>query len=119
MIGKKYTGATLAYYDKGKQFPRLMISNINTTIDNVMLPVYSKVQSEPEKLKAQLRMSMRISSFVIFPLLAGLCVVSRPLVSLLITDKWLPCVPFLIINSLTYLLNMIKNKKQFKTGERN
>lgn len=104
VIGKKYNSATLAYYDKGKQFPHLIVSNINTTIDNVMLPVYSKAQNDPDKLKNQLSLSIRISSYVIFPLLAGLCVVSKPLVSILITDVWLPCVPFLIINAMTYLL---------------
>lgn len=108
VIGKKYSGATLAYYDKGKQFPHLIISNINTTIDNVMLPVYSKSQNDKQKLKQQLSLSMRISSFVLFPLMAGLCVVAKSLVSILITDKWLPCVPFLIINAFIYLLTPLQ-----------
>ncbi len=107
-IGKKYNSATLAYYDKGKQFPHLIISNINTTIDNVMLPVYSKAQNDPQRLKQQLSLSIRVSSFVIFPLLAGLCIVSKPLVSILITDVWLPCVPFLIINALIYMLTPLQ-----------
>ncbi len=108
VIGKKYNSATLAYYDKGKQFPHLIISNINTTIDNVMLPVYSKAQNDPQRLKQQLSLSIRTSSYVVFPMLAGLCIISKTLVSVLITDAWLPCVPFLIINSLTYVLTPLQ-----------
>lgn len=103
-IGKKYDGATLAFYDKGKQFPHLIISNLNTTIDNVMLPVYSASQKDTLKLKQMIRRSMKVSSYVIFPLIAGLCVTAKPLVSILLTNKWLPCVPYMILNALIYAL---------------
>lgn len=102
VIGKKFDSAALAYYDKGKQIPNLVITNLNNTIDTVMLPVYSSAQNDPERMKQMLRRSMKMSSFFIFPVLVGLCVVAEPLVSVVLTDKWLPCVPFLIINALIY-----------------
>lgn len=102
VIGKKFDEAVLAFYDKGKQIPNLVITNLNNTIDTVMLPVYSSAQNDAERMKQMLRRSMKMSSFFIFPVLVGLCIVAKPLVSVVLTDKWLPCVPFLIVNSLIY-----------------
>ena len=112
VIGKKYTADTLAYYDKGKQFPHLIISNINTTIDNVMLPVYSASQNDTIKLKQMLRRSMIMSSYVLFPIIAGLCVTAESIILIVLTDKWLPSVPFLIVLSLTYLLTPLQTANQ-------
>ncbi len=107
-IGKKYNASALAYHDKGKQFPHLIVSNLDMTINNVMFPVYAESKDNPEKVKQLLRKSMQVSSYLIFPLILGLCVVAAPLVRILLTDKWLPCVPFLVLNSLIYLLSPLQ-----------
>ena len=97
VIGKKYDAGTLGYYNRGKQFPNFIINAINTTVQSVMLPSLSKQQGEKEKLKAMMRNSITISSFIIFPMMAGLAGVSTPLIRLLLTDKWLPSVPYMQI----------------------
>lgn len=102
VIGKKYLHETLGLYDKGKQFPQFIINNINSSIEAVMLPSYSSMQDSKEYLKQALRKSIRISSFLIFPIMAGLAATASPIVSLLLTDKWLPCVPFLQIHCLMF-----------------
>lgn len=107
-IGKKYNSAALAYYDKGKQIPQFVLNNVNATIENVMLPVYSSQQDNIYQLKIMLSYSMCVSSFVIFPMILGLCVIAEPLIVLLLTEKWLPCVPFLVISSLTFLLSPLQ-----------
>lgn len=60
-----------------------------------MLPALSKEQDNKERVKSMMRRSIVTSSFVIFPLMAGLAAVAEPLISLVLTDKWLPCVPYL------------------------
>lgn len=102
VIGKKYDSSTLGYYNRGKQFPHLIVNNLNGAIQSVMLPALSKQQDDKARMKAMMRRSIVTSSFIIFPLMAGLAAVAEPLVSLLLTDKWLPCVPYLQTYCFTY-----------------
>ena len=102
VIGKKYSSADLGYYNKGKQFSFLIINNINSSIDSVLFPAMSNLQDNRESVKALTRRAIKTSTFVIFPAMAGLAAVATPLVKLLLTDKWLPCVPFLQFCCFTY-----------------
>lgn len=101
VIGKKYDSATLGYYNRGKQFPQFIINAINGAVQSVMLPAMSAKQDETDKVKNLTRYSIMISSYIIFPMMAGLAGIAAPLVSLLLTDKWLPCVPYLQIYCFT------------------
>ena len=97
IIGKVYTPAMLGYYNRGEQFPKLIISNINGSIQSVMLPVLAAHQDYADRVKSMMRRSIVTSSFIVFPMMVGLAVVAEPLVILLLTEKWLPAVPFLRI----------------------
>lgn len=97
VIGKKYSSAILGFYSRGKQLPQYIINNINVAVQNVMLPALSREQENKVRVKAMMRRSIVTSSFLIFPLMMGLAVVAKPLVSILLTDKWLPCIPYLRI----------------------
>lgn len=101
IIGKKYDSTTLGYYNRGKQFPQFIINAINGSVQSVMLPVMSSEQDNVDKVKEIMRTSIIISSYVIFPMMAGLAAVATPLVSILLKDKWLPCVPYLQIYCLS------------------
>ncbi len=102
VIGKMYTTEDLAFYNKGQQFPNLIVTNINTSIDSVLLPAMSQEQDNVERVKSMTRRSISISSYIMWPLMIGLAVCAEPLVSLVLTDKWLPCVFFLRIYCITY-----------------
>ena len=54
-----------------------------------------------------LRRSIQVTSFVLFPMMAGLAAVSTPIVTILLTEKWLPCVPFMQLTCLLYAANPI------------
>lgn len=101
-IGLKYDSGTLGYYNRGKQFPQFMINAINSAVQSVMLPAMSDKQDSKGQLKALMRKSIMLSTYIIFPMLAGLASVATPLVQLLLTDKWLPCVPYLQIYCFTF-----------------
>ena len=97
VVGIKYDSNTLAYYNRGKQFPQFLITAINGTVQSVMLPVMSAKQDKISEVKAITRNSIMISAYIIFPMMAGLAAVAEPVVKLLLTDKWLPAVPYMQI----------------------
>ncbi|MBE5778375.1 MAG: lipopolysaccharide biosynthesis protein [Clostridiales bacterium] len=97
VIGREFDSEALAYYEQGALYPELMMNAVNGSIQSVMLPVLSEQQNEPDRLKQTMRRSVMVSSFLVLPMMAGLAAVAKPLVLLLLTDKWLPCVPFLQI----------------------
>lgn len=103
VIGKKYSPVNLAFYDKGKQFPQLIMHNVQSSIGQVMLPAFSKVNEERDRLKSLAKKSIRTSSYAMFPLLVGLMACADEFVSAVLTDKWLPAVPFLRILSVYFL----------------
>lgn len=103
IIGRMYSSNDLAFYNKGKQFPNLVVNNINTSIDSVLLPSMSNVQDDKEHIKSMTRRSITVSIYTMAPMMMGIAFVAEPLVSLILTDKWLPCVPFLRIFCITYM----------------
>lgn len=103
VIGRVYTTTDLAYFNKGEQFPKLVINNINTSIISVLYPAMAMVNDTVDELKEVTRKSIRASSFFLFPALVGLCAVAETFVSLILTDKWLPCVPFLQLACFSYI----------------
>lgn len=104
IIGKIYTSEILGYYNRADQFPQVIISNINGAIQSVMLPAMSESQEDRGRVKDMVRRSIVTSSFIIFPMMIGLAVCAKTLVLVLLTEKWLPCVPFLQILCLSYSL---------------
>lgn len=103
LIGKVYSSADLAYYNEGKKFPSLIITNINTSIDSVLLPAMSKEQDSKEIVKRMTRRSITVSCYIMAPLMIGLSCCASSVVTVLLTEKWLPCVFFLQIFCITYM----------------
>ena len=107
IIGKVYSSSDLAFFDKGKQFPSLIVTNINTSIGAVLFPKMAKEQDNIDKIKNTARTSIRFSSFLMCPIMLGFFAVSKPFVSIVLTDKWLPCVPLLQWFCIVYLFQPI------------
>ena len=102
IIGKLYTSGDLAFYDRASYFPRFIVSNINTSIDSVLLPTMSAEQDDRSRVRAMTRRAIKSSSYLMMPCMVGLAVCAEPVVRLILTEKWLPCVPFLRIFCVTY-----------------
>ena len=109
IIGKLYTRDMLGFFDRGRMLPNMAISSIDSTLKAVLLPVYSKSQDNREELKLMLRRSIKTSCVVIFPLMIGLIVTAKPLVLLLMSEKWLGAVPFVQIFALALMLMPIQS----------
>ena len=102
IIGLRYSTADLAYYNKGDQFPNLIMENTNASLDSVLLPVLSSEQDDKTRVREMTRRAIRVSTYVLMPLMAGLAVCAEPVVRLLLTEKWLPCVPYMQIFCVYY-----------------
>lgn len=97
VIGKYFTPASLAYYEKGDQLPSLAMSNILISIQTILLPVFSDSQDDRSRVKDMMRRSTKLTCFFIYPLMVGMIVTAKPLIIFLLTEKWLPVVPFVQI----------------------
>ena len=103
-VGALHTANDLSFFDRGKQFPYLIIDNVNTSITSVLFPAIASQQKDPETVRGMTRRAMKISAYILSPMLLGLAAVAEPLVELVLTEKWLPCVPFLQILCLNCVL---------------
>lgn len=103
IIGKFYSSADLAYYNQGDKFPKLIVTNINNSIDSVLLPTLSNAQDDRECVKNMTRRAIKTSTYIMAPLMMGLVFCATPVVRLILTEKWLPCVPYLQIFCITYM----------------
>ena len=102
IIGKKYSSEDLAFYNRGHQFPNMLTNNVNDSIDSVLFPSLSQEQSSRENVKSMSRRAIMTSTYLMMPIMFGLAACATPLVRLLLTEKWLPCVPFLYLFCFTY-----------------
>lgn len=107
IIGKRYSSADLAFYNKGKQFPNLIVNNINTSIDSVLLPTLSANQDDRTRVRAMTRRAIKTSTYLMMPLMMGLAVCAEPLIRLLLTEKWLPSAFYMRIFCFTLAFHPI------------
>ena len=104
IVGKVYDSQTLGYFNRGQQFPQVIATNLDGSIQSVMLPTLSANNDNVEEVKRITRRSISTSAFILMPCMFGLAAVAEPLVKVLLTDKWLPCVPFLQLACISYAL---------------
>ena len=97
IIGKKYTSSDLGYFSKGQTFTTLPSITMTNVLAGVSFPVLSQIQDDDERLAHSYRRLLRLSAFVLFPVLIGMAALAKPLIIVLITAKWLPSVIYLQI----------------------
>ncbi len=108
IIGKRYTIEDLAYSNKGQQFPSMISVNVNSSIGKVLFPAMSNKQNNRTEIKRLARKSVSLGTFLLSPILCGLAATSKSFVIVLLTDKWVPCVPYLRIMCFVFLLQPIQ-----------
>jgi O-antigen/teichoic acid export membrane protein len=95
VIGKLFSPMSLGFYSRADTVQQFPVNNITVIINQVTFPVFSSVQDDKHRLKRGVSMVLTMQGMIIFPLMVGLAIVTRPLVLVLFTEKWLPCVPYL------------------------
>lgn len=104
LIGKIYTPADLAFYDRGKQFPYIIVSGINGALNSVLFPVMSRSQDNLDRIKQVVRKTIRVSLFFVSSVLCFLACAANSIVEVLMTTKWLPSVIYMQVLCFDALL---------------
>lgn len=107
IIGKMYSSSDLALYNQGNQFPNVIVNNINSSIDSVLLPTLAKEQDDRIRLKNMTRRAIKISTYIMAPIMMGLAFCAEPIVRIVLTEKWIGCVPYLQIFCISYMFQPI------------
>lgn len=104
IIGKNFNASTLGYYTQAQQLSELPATNFTSIIQRVSFPMLSEIQHDDNKLKLLYRKTLRLSAFILFPLMCSLSIMSDPIVRILLNDKWLPVIPLLSILCFGFML---------------
>ncbi|PWM09919.1 MAG: flippase [Coprobacter fastidiosus] len=97
VIGKRFSVATLGVYSRADQWANFLAINVTGILQRVTFPILSSIQNEDERLRVNYRKFLRVSGFVIFPLMMGLAAIADPLTRFILTDKWADSIPLLRI----------------------
>lgn len=108
-LGIKYSPADLAYYNRGEGIPNLICNNIDRTIQNVLFPALSQIQDNPEAVRNALRRAIRISTYILFPMLFGLAAISDKLILIVFTEKWAASIPFMQLSCFCFAIGIMCN----------
>lgn len=106
-IGKFYTSSDLAFYNRGRQIPDLAYNNISGTLSRILFPAMSNYSDNTMEVKTIMQKSIKICSYLVFFILTSLIIIARPLVVLLLTERWLPCVPYMQMLCISYMFQLV------------
>lgn len=109
IIGRLYSSSALGYYSRGNSFPNLITDNLTSSINSVLFPAISQEQTNPDKVRSMTRRSIKTTAYLIMPIMTGMAVVAKPLVLLLLTNKWIESVPYLQIACFSGALGPIQS----------
>lgn len=90
VIGKVYSPAQLGFFNRANSFVQLSSNNITGIVQRVSTPILCEAQNDKQKMANILTKFITTTAFIVYPLLFGLFVLAEPIISVLITDKWLP-----------------------------
>lgn len=102
VVGKVFTSEDLAYYNQGKKYPATLMNNLVGSIQKILFPAFADQQDDRGIIKSQMRKAIRLSSFILVPIVIGMVAISDTFILLLLTEKWAPAIPYLRIMSLIY-----------------
>lgn len=108
VIGKLYSPTDLAYVNKGQRLTNAPMTVVQSSITAVMYPVLAKHQDRTESIRDIVRRFAQVSSFVVFPVLFGMAAVADYLIPLLLTNRWIESVQYVVIYCFIWLLNPIQ-----------
>ena len=107
IIGKTYSAATLGFYSRSDHFAAFAGKNVSSVLQRVSFPILSEIQDDNNRLIAAYKKYIKVSTWATFPVLLGLCGVAKPLILVLLTEKWAECTLYLQILCFAYLWDCV------------
>lgn len=105
IIGKIYSPSDLAYYNKGDKLPNLIVANMNTSINSILFPIMSECQNDRERVRAITRKSIKMCSYILWPIMMGLAVSAEEVISILFSDAWLEAAKYVRILCFSFVFH--------------
>ena len=109
VIGKFYTPTDLGYYDRGASMATLPSTNLSSVLHQVTFPILAKYQEDNSRLLHVYHRYLAMTSMVIFFIMMLLAVVAKPLIWILLTERWLGAVPYLQVFCLAFMFDSVCN----------
>ncbi len=103
IVGKQFSSQDLAFYNQGQKYPSMLVVDVVEALGKVIFPVLSNKQDDRAQMKETMRAAIRVSNYIMMPLMLGLLAVSDTFVYAVLTEKWAMCIPFLRIMCLVYV----------------
>jgi len=103
IIGKRYSSEQLGLYTRATQFGQLLSTNLTSILTRVSFPVFCTLKDDNEFLLRSYKKYIKMTAFIMFPLVLCLIGISKPLILILLTEKWAACIPILQVVCFAYL----------------
>lgn len=107
IIGRRFSAIDLGYYSRARGYAILPASTFQGVLGSVTMPVLCSIQDDDTRLRAAYRRLIRVSGYIVFPMLMGLAALARPVILVLVTDKWAASIPYLVIICFSVMLRPI------------
>lgn len=107
VIGKFFSSKDLGYYARSDGYANLPPTTVSGIISSVAYPILSEIQDDNDRLRNAYRKLLRLSAFILFPIMVGIAVLARPIIIVMITAKWEPCILLLEILCFAHMLRPI------------
>jgi teichuronic acid exporter len=120
IIGKLFSAVDLGFFTRAKVMQELPSATLSWIIGRVTFPIFSSIHDDPVRLKRGMRKALSFLILVNFPMMIGLAVIARPVVVVLLTERWVECVPYLQLLCLAGLLSpvmLINSNLLFASGQ--
>ena len=95
VIGRVFSPTSLGYFVRADNLQKLPSTVLASIVTRITFPIFSKIKADLPRVKKGMKKALLALVFINFPMMIGLAVVAKPLVLIMLTDKWLPCVPYL------------------------
>jgi O-antigen/teichoic acid export membrane protein len=103
LIGRIYQQQELGYYTRARQFGELTSGIIASVLQTSTFPLLSSLQDNKSELVAVYRRLLKITTLFVFPAMTGLALLSKQIIMVLLTEKWLPCADLLFWTAFTFI----------------
>ncbi len=104
IIGKKFSPAVVGQFSQANQLASVPTTTLTGIIQRVIFPLFSQLQDDPDRMANAYRKTIKLSALVIFPLIIGLGLIAKPLLTSLLGEQWQGTAALLTVLCFGYML---------------
>lgn len=115
ILGRACSAGELGLYSQGRKYPQVAVGVMTNSLANVLFPMFSSIKNDSAALYSAIKRGLRLGTFIVAPVSLLMAVIAKPLVVLMLTEKWLACVPIfqLACSANAFLLLQLVNLRAY------